>query len=249
MSCRAPLVALVFLAACAGQRARVPVIIDPAPESEPAAPLDEPPLASAAPPAPPAPLPEQTGAPAPASALAAEGFESMGERRGVKVYRRQKQPGVELAVDGILRAAPERVLRVLTDYPSHPRWQKRLAEQRVLARGAAFLDVYERLSLPVISDRDFTLHVTWGLDGEVAWMRFNTASAKALPPVPDAVRVTAHHGSWRLEPIEGGRATHAVYRFLIDLAGSVPMWLGVGQAIDELPDFFDSITRELPRYP
>lgn len=243
---RAPLVALVCLAACAGQRPRVPVIVTLASESEPAPPPEDP----SVPAAPSAAAPRGQGrAPAPASALAAEGFESRGEQRGVRVYRREKQPGIELAADGVIRGAPRRVQEVLIDYPSHRRWQKRLEEQRVLAKGDGFLDVYERLDLPMLEDRDFVLHVTWGAEGDVAWVRFAASSSIGPAPVPGAVRVTAHQGSWRLEPTDGGKATYAVYRVHIDLAGTFPSWLGTGQATNELPDLFDSITRELPRYP
>lgn len=63
------------------------------------------------------------------------------------------------------------------------------------------------------------------------------------------VRVTAHEGGWRLEPIDGGKGTHAVYRFHLDLAGSVPSWMGKGQAASDIPELFTNITKQLPSYP
>jgi hypothetical protein len=63
------------------------------------------------------------GAPAPASALAGEGFALIFDEKGVKVYRREKRPGIELAAEGNIAASPERVRRILVDYPSHQRWQ------------------------------------------------------------------------------------------------------------------------------
>src|SRR5579862_8411803 len=100
---------------------------------------------------------------------------------------------------------------------NHRRWQKHLKVNRILARGDGFLDVYQRLDLPVIDDRDFTLHVTWGDDAGVGWMRFATANERGPAPHAGVVRVSQHEGSWRLEPLEGGAATHAVYRFYLDL--------------------------------
>ncbi len=169
-------------------------------------------------------------------------------RRGVRVYRREKRPGIELAADGTLAASPERVLRVLLDYPNHRRWQKHLKENRVLRRADGTLDVYQRLDLPVLDDRDFTLHVTWGDDGAVPWMRFAAASDLGPPPVKGVVRVTQHEGGWRLEPADGGKATHAVYRFHLDLAGSFPSWMGKGQAASDVPELFTNITKQLPGY-
>jgi hypothetical protein len=170
------------------------------------------------------------------------------EEKGIKVYRREQRPGLELAAEGRIDAAPERVRRVLIDYPSHHSWQQRLKESRVLARGVDCLDVYQRLQLPVIDDRDFTLHVTWGNDAKVLWLRFATANAQGPAPVNGVVRVTEQEGGWRLEPADGGLATQAIYRFHMDLAGSVPSGMGHGQAANALPELFTSITKQLPGY-
>jgi hypothetical protein len=195
----------------------------------------------------PAPAPPSR-APGPASALASEGFTLVGEDHGVRVYRREKRPGIELAAEGAFAASPDRVRRVLTDYPSHQRWQKYLKDNRVLARGDGFLDVYQRLDLPVLDNRDFTLHVTWGDDGDLRWMRFVSANARGPAPVRGVVRVTSHEGGWRLEPTSGGRGTHAVFRFYLDLAGSFPSWMGKAQATSDLPEVFANITARLPGY-
>jgi hypothetical protein len=192
---------------------------------------------------------EPRGAPPPAAALASEGFTQIADERGVKVYRREKRAGIELAAEGTLPASPERVRRVLVDYPSHQRWQKHLKENRVLRTGDGFLDVYQRLDLPVLDDRDFTLHATWGDEGPVAWMRFEVAPGVGPAPVKGVVRVTQHEGGWRLEPTDGGKSTHAVYRFYLDLAGSFPAWMGKGQAASDLPELFANITKQLAYYP
>ena len=194
------------------------------------------------------PPPSLPGAPAPSSSLVAEGFVLIAEEKGVKVYRREQRPGLELAAEGKLDATPERVRRLLIDYPSHHSWQQRLKESRVITRGTDCLDVYQRLQLPVIDDRDFTLHVTWGSDAKVFWLRFATAKGQGPPPVDGVVRVTEQEGGWRLEPADGGLATLAIYRFHMDLAGSLPSGAGHGQAADALPELFASISKQLPSY-
>jgi len=188
-------------------------------------------------------------APPPASALSSEGFTLIAEENGVRVYRREKRPGIELAADGVIPASPERVRRVLLDYPNHRRWQKHLKENRILARGDGFLDVYQRLDLPVLDDRDFTLHVTWGEEGAIPWMRFVAANDRGPAPVHGVVRVTDQEGGWRLEPVDGGRSTHAVYRCYIDLAGSFPAWMGKSQAASDVPELYTNITKQLAAYP
>ncbi|MEO7329951.1 MAG: START domain-containing protein [Minicystis sp.] len=192
--------------------------------------------------------PGPTTAPSPESTLLAEGFVLLSDEHGVKVYRREKRPGLELAGVGDLAAPPAQVRRVLIDYPNHKRWQKYLAENKILAQSPNDLFVYQRLSLPVIDDRDFTLHVTWGSEGDVLWMRFASAPDRGPPPVPGVVRVTEHDGGWRLEAREGGKVTHGVYRFHLDLAGSVPTWLGKGGAAEDVARLFQNIDKQLPLY-
>jgi hypothetical protein len=240
MKLQTTIAALVGLIACASLSAPSPSLAAPPLGAGPAAPASAAPSVAA---------PLAVRAPAPASALPGEGFASLGEERGVKIYRREKLPGIELAAEAVLKGTPDQVRRVLLDYPNHKRWQKHLKENKVLAKSDSSLDVYQRLSLPVLDDRDFTVHVTWGSEGSVLWTRFAVANDRGPAPVSGVVRVTAHRGSWRLEPINGGKATHAVYRCHIDLAGSFPAWMGKGQATSDLPELFENITRELPRYP
>jgi len=198
------------------------------------------------------PTPAQTAAPsaarapAPASALASEGFTFLGEEKGIRLHRREKRTGFEFAAEASFSVPPDQVRRVLIDYPNHQKWQSHLKENKILARGTDSLVVYQRLALPVIDDRDFTLQVTWGADGSVLWKRFVVANERGPKPVLGVVRVTSHDGSWRLEP-EGAKGTRAVYRFHFDAAGSIPSWLGKSQAKDDIVDFFVQLKRQLPK--
>lgn len=186
-------------------------------------------------------------APAAASALPSEGFVFMAEDKGVRVHRREKRSGVEFAVETSLSAPPEQVRKALIDYLNHKRWQKHLVDNKILSRADDSLVVYQRLDLPVVDDRDFTLKVMWGADGAVLWERFKIANELGPKPVEGVVRVTAHEGSWRLEA-EGAKGTRAVYRFHFDASGSIPSWLGKGQAQDDIVDFVVRLKRELPKY-
>jgi hypothetical protein len=188
------------------------------------------------------------GAPPPASALAGEGYVLIAEERGVKVYRRERRAGIEIAAEATIAASPERVRRVLTDYAAHGKWQKHLRENRILGRAEGSLDVYQRLKVPVLDDRDYTLHVTWGDDGGVGWVRF-AATNGGPAPVAGVVRIKEHDGSWRLAPASGGAATSAVYRFYIDMAGSLPAWAVKGQVASDVPEHFANLAKQLPAYP
>ena len=182
------------------------------------------------------------------AALSKEGYEPVGERSGVEVYRR---PGhaIDLAAEGDIDAPPEVVLRVLTDYGSHPKWVHGLSVSRVLDQHDHSLDVYQRLHLPMLDDRDFAMHVEWGGSGDEREIHFATTNDKCpAPPDKGVVRVPLHQGSWHLEGIDGGRRTHAVYRFRMELGGSLPMWMARGRAAKDVPALFDAIRGQTRYY-
>jgi hypothetical protein len=62
------------------------------------------------------------------------------------------------------------------------------------------------------------------------------------------VRISTHEGSWRLEAIDGGQRTHAVYQFHLDLAGKFPSWMGKGKAGKDLPNLFENVRKQLQYY-
>jgi hypothetical protein len=174
-----------------------------------------------------------------------EGFRKIGEHAGVTVYRRDAH-AIDLAAEGDIDAPPEIVRRVLLDYANHPRWVHNLGESRVIERGANHLDVYQRLTLPMIEDRDYVMRVTWGDDGDTRWLRFYALDGG--PPTPrHVVRLSVHQGSWLLIPNGDGRSTHAVYRMQMELGGSLPMWLARGRACHDVPHLFEQI-RDQTRY-
>lgn len=177
-----------------------------------------------------------------------EGYTPAGGTSEVRVYRRAEKGVIELAAEGRIDAPPAQLRRVLLDYANHPRWNNALTESRILDRREGALDVYQRLDLPMLHDRDYTLHVTWGQEGETLWLDFVTRDEVGPPPVRGVVRVKVHEGHWELVPIDGGRATDARYRFRLNLAGMLPSWMARGRVSSDLPVFFDALKHQLPFY-
>jgi len=101
------------------------------------------------------------------------GYTWIGERDGVTVYKHQTASEIRLGAEVQLPAAPEQVMATLLDYPSQVGHIKRLSESRVLAHRQGWLQVYQRLNISLLSDRDFTLQVTWGRDREVSWIKYS----------------------------------------------------------------------------
>jgi hypothetical protein len=165
------------------------------------------------------------------------------KKNGVTVYRNKRSSITDIAAEGVVPTSPEQVQRALVDYRRHAGRIARVAESRILKRKNETLLVYQRLDLPLLSDRDFTLSVRWGRDEDrTHWVDFHT-----VPRGPrcrrGVVRITHHTGSWELKPIRGGGATLARYQLSIDLAGYLPRWLARSNAGKEVPALFKAICR------
>ncbi len=165
----------------------------------------------------------------------------IGGHHGVQVFNREGAATIELQAIGDIAAPPSEVEAVLLSYGEHPRIIKHLVESRVLSRQASDLYVYQHLQLPVISDRDYTLHVTWQTLPAHSFVRFAIDNSRGPGAVQKRVRMTTMTGQWELIPVDGGRATHAIYRVQIDFAGSVPRWMVRDGAAKDLPNLFQGV--------
>ncbi len=172
------------------------------------------------------------------------GFKHVGGRNGIEVFRNMASPVIDLYAEGDIAAPPAVVRDVLLDYPNASKVTDNVAESRELTKNDHEIVVYQRLKLPVISDRDFTLRATWGQRGNALTMQYAVDNSRGPAPRHKIVRLSTLQGSWELQPIEGGAATHARYRVQIDLGGSVPKWMVSGGAAKNLPKVFEGLRRQ-----
>jgi START domain len=81
--------------------------------------------------------------------------------------------------------------------------------------------VYDQVSAPVVSNRDYVLRLHKQRTAEGCQVRFTTTEQLA-PPLPDGyVRITQLWGSWSFTPAANGK-TKVVHTLFADPAGSVP---------------------------
>lgn len=175
------------------------------------------------------------------------GFEQIASKDGVTVYKHRTSDIIRLAADARVNAPPEVVGDALLDYRGQIGVIKRLTESRVLGQGKGWLRVYQRLNLPVIDDRDYTLDVRWWREKEVLVIHFKTTTSGAPAEQSGVVRVPYHEGSWQLRPLDGGRATQARFMTTIDMGGLLPKWLARSGSGKEVPKVLASVNTMVER--
>lgn len=167
-------------------------------------------------------------------ALAAEPEATPGEwkfisdKDGVTIYRRQRTRSNESKALGDIAASPEIVHAVLEDVDSYPSFMPYTVECRILKREGDSLIAYQRISAPMVSDRDYTIRVRTTVKktegGATYFSRWVTDNASGPPEKRGVVRVNLCEGSWLLEPT-GPNSTHATYQIYSDSGGFIPSFI------------------------
>jgi len=178
-----------------------------------------------------------------ALALSRRGFDAVVTRDGVSVFKHREARDIRLVAEGVLPVPAEAVERALLDYESQRGRVDRLTEVEVLERSPQRLLVYQRLSLPVISDRDQTLEVRWGKAGAGSWVRYDVAPDAGPPPKDGVVRLQKHSGKWQILPGPEPGTTRLRFHVTIDMGGMVPRGLTKAGAGRDLPALFSAICR------
>lgn len=171
------------------------------------------------------------------------GYEEIAFKKGVKVYKHRKSKTIRIGAEGRIDASPQQILAALLDYHHQVGQIDRLSESRILRHGERQMLVYQRLNLPVISDRDFTLRVTWWQKGGVTYVSYRALRDAGPKPRRGVVRVTRHSGTWQIKQLEGCNSSLVRFQVGIDLAGWLPMWMARSGAGKELPDLFASVKK------
>ncbi|MCB9558017.1 MAG: hypothetical protein H6707_18025 [Deltaproteobacteria bacterium] len=180
------------------------------------------------------------------------GFRLIEVRSGVSVYQHRRSALINVAAEAWMAASPEALQRAFVDYQRQRQVIRRLAEVQILSRSSpAQLLVYQRLALPMVSDRDYVLDVRWGRQQDTFWVRYLVPPGSAVAPRAGVVRVPLHTASWQIRSDRRG-ASFVRYQMMLDLAGWIPRFLARRGAADELPELFENLCRlalskELPQ--
>jgi len=184
-------------------------------------------------------------------------WQSVDDRAGVAIYCRSRVGSriKEFKGTGLIDAPPARVEQVLQDVRSYAGFMPYVKEARTLSVNGAQALAYQQLSIPLLSDRDYTVKVEHGtLTGPLGvTFRDTWQTANDLGPaeIPGVVRVKVDEGSWLLEPTgPQGASTQATYQIYTDSGGAVPAFMANHASEMAIPKIFEAIRKQVqdPKY-
>lgn len=157
-----------------------------------------------------------------------QSWSSQGNKEGVHLEARKVQGSAfeELRLTITLPATPAQVCRAI--------WHPSAALEHGFRRRDTLLETaterltYEQIAAPLVSDRDYTLHVTLGegLEGG-CHIAFETQNNRGPAPVAGFVRIPAIRGGWDITRAATG-GTQIVYIVYSEPGGGIPAFLTRG---------------------
>ena len=163
------------------------------------------------------------------STVAAQSWDFIKEKDGIKLYTRQ-DPGKSLkAYKGVadIHAPAETVFTLIENVNNTDWWDKHLTQIKVLRyekyKSARYYLVYD-LPWPV-TDRDLCVDVTVTTDPGTGERRITaTPLTGVIPERDDMVRIKDYRQTWTVKPA-GNEMTHVVLEGFVDPAGTIPDWI------------------------
>jgi hypothetical protein len=146
----------------------------------------------------------------------------------VKARPRTGSRVFEVWAEADLAAPVQDIQETLTTMDRFPKFMPYVKTAKEVSKeedGSVY--TYTELGLPVISDRDYVVHV-WldeGVkpDGSGAYRCHWEAAPDKLPARDALVRVKVNEGHWDVTAKDDGKS-HVVYRFAADPGGMLPAW-------------------------
>jgi Polyketide cyclase / dehydrase and lipid transport len=174
---------------------------------------------------------------------------------GVIIYSRlpSGSPFKEFKGVGVVAAPARIVYAVLSDNEAYPTFMPYIAESRVLKREKDTVLAYQRLTFPLISDRDYTVRSqrsNWlSPGGPVYRMRWEAANDLGPAARPGILRVNLCKGEWLLEQ-QGMASTLATYTIFTDNGGSLPAFVANSASRIGIGKIFAAVRKQVkdPKY-
>lgn len=186
-----------------------------------------------------------------AEARAEGNWKRVSDDGGLTVEERTREGSSlrEFRAVGIISAQPEVVQRVLEDVKSYPEFMPYVTEAKTLREEASSRVSYQRISPPMVGDRDYTVRVSHRSDrneqGKLR-ARYSWKAANELGPAakPGVARVQVTEGSWVIEGTDDGRQAKVTYTVLSDGGGGLPAFVTNWASRTAVPKLFSAIRKQ-----
>jgi hypothetical protein len=173
----------------------------------------------------------------------------------VAIYRRSRPgPGhYESKAIGEIAASTAIVHAVIDDADAYSRFMPYMVECRILKREGDSVLAYQRISAPLVSDRDYTLRVRTTskmVEGGTSYLsHWETDNALGPAEKRGVVRVKLCEGGWLLEPV-GPNTTRATYSVYTDSGGVIPAFIKNTGSQIAIRKIFAAIRKQMqdPKY-
>ncbi len=174
----------------------------------------------------------------------------------VNIYEKSHpgSPVREFKGEGLIDAPTVVAKRVLEDVPAYPAFMPFVIEARVISVEDRGRVSYQRISPPMVGDRDYTVRVRFESrphpGGPAYLSRWKIANELGPPEEPGVTRVKVSEGSWLLEPASEGRQTQATYTIYTDSGGGMPSFVLNVAGKTAVPKVFAGVRKQvlLPKY-
>lgn len=180
----------------------------------------------------------------------ADGWKAVTKDDNLTVYERPRKGAslLEHKGVGIIDEEPSVVKRVLDDTEEYPHFMPYVTETHTISRTAEHRVGYQRLSPPLVGDRDYTVKITYETKpapggGQCYCNRWEAANELGPPEKKGVVRIKVTEGYWLLEPADGGK-TRATYFIYCDSGGSMPTFILNTANKTAIPKLFDAIRKQ-----
>lgn len=190
-----------------------------------------------------------------AKATPAASWQEIAQQDGVTIFSRTRPGSVipEFRSVGEIDSPSRAIFAVLNDAQAFPDFMPYTAECRILQQAKTARVTYQRLDLPLVADRDYTVRsdfrVTPGAKGPLYFIHWHLANELGPPPRPGVHRLQTCEGSWLLEPVTAGK-TRATYTIYSGTGGAVPAFLADHGSRIGIGKLFDAVRKRAldPRY-
>jgi hypothetical protein len=167
-----------------------------------------------------------------------DGFDFAVEREGTRVYNRKIEGSSvrELCATTRVDATPAEVYAFLRDIESYPR----TLPPTTVAQRIDTNTFYMVIDPGFITRRDYCVVVDGGQSGDGYWTSWHMVGC---PLRPKLERMVSNRGSWKVTPLDGGKASAIVYLTHADPGGLVPGWIVNSATARRVPEIMTSLKR------